>query len=355
MLNFGNTRETVKMKALLLEEYKKLNYCDVDTPELKSDEVLIRIKSCGICGSDVHGYDGSTGRRRPPVIMGHEASGIIEKIGENVQGWVPGDRVTFDSTIYCNECDNCRRGYVNLCTDRKVIGVSCEDYRRDGAFAEYIAVPQHILYRLPDNVSFDQAAMIEPLSVAFHAANMAPHPIGASAAVVGTGKIGMLLIQTLRMYGFGTIIAIKHSPNHGDLLKKIGADHCIFTASDDAVQCVDEITKGLGVDYVFEAAGNETTINLCINICKRNGTIILVGNSAPHVTIPLQAVVTKQLHLVGSCASSGEYPACLAAISRKLINVDLLIGHKAPLSEGQYWFDKLYNEHGDNLKVILNP
>ena len=343
------------MKALILEKYKTLHYCETDEPQIQSNEVLVRIKSCGICGSDVHGFDGSTGRRRPPVIMGHEASGVIEKIGSDVDGWQEGGRVTFDSTIYCNECDNCRKGFVNLCSNRKVIGVSCEDYRRDGAFAEYIAVPQHILYRIPDNVTFDQAAMIEPLSVAFHAANMASHPIGSSAAVVGTGKIGMLLIQTLRMYGFGTIIAVKRSSSQKELLEKIGADHCVFTDTEDAAKRVNEITNGQGVDFVFEAAGNESSINLCVEICKRNGEIILVGNSAPRVTIPLQAVVTKQLHLSGSGASSGEYPACLDAISRGLINVDLLIGTRAPLSEGQYWFDKLYENHDNNLKVILNP
>lgn len=343
------------MKALVLTDYKQMSYCSVDEPEIASNEVLVRVKSCGICGSDIHGYDGSTGRRRPPVIMGHEASGIIEKIGADVKGWAPGDRVTFDSTIYCNECDSCRKGFVNLCTNRKVIGVSCEDYRRDGAFAEFIAIPQHILYRLPENVTFDQAAMIEPLSVAFHAANLAPHRLGASAAVVGTGKIGMLLIQTLRMFGFGTIIAVKRSQNQTALIQKLGADYCFCTSSDDVVQCVNDVTGGQGIDYVFEAAGNEKTINLCIEICKRNGEIILVGNSSPKVTLPLQAIVTKQLHLSGSCASSGEYPACLDAIAHGLINVDMLIGHRAPLSEGAYWFDRLYANHEENLKVILNP
>lgn len=343
------------MKALVLTDYKKMVYTEVADPAIEENEVLIRVKSCGICGSDIHGYDGSTGRRRPPVIMGHEASGIIEKVGKSVKNWNPGDRVTFDSTIYCNECDSCRHGYVNLCSNRKVIGVSCEDYRRDGAFAEYISVPEHILYKLPDNVTYDQAAMIEPLSVAFHAANVAPHQIGATAAVVGAGKIGMLLIQTLRMYGFGTVIAVKHSDSHADFIKKLGADYCLCTEKDDVRSRVNEITAGKGVDFVFEAAGNEKTVNLSIEICKRNGLIVLVGNSSPSVNVPLQAIVTKQLHIVGSCASSGEYPACLDAISRNLINVDLLIGHRVPLSEGPVWFDNLYSNHDDNLKVILNP
>ncbi len=343
------------MKALVLEDYKKLVYTDADTPVIAPDEVLIRVKSCGICGSDIHGYDGSTGRRRPPVIMGHEASGIIEQVGSNVTGWKRGDRVTFDSTIYCNECDSCRHGQVNLCTNRKVIGVSCEDYRRDGAFAEYIAVPQHILYRLPDNVSFDQAAMIEPLSIAFHAANLVPHTIGASAAIVGTGKIGMLLIQTLRMFGFGKIIAIKKSDSNIDLIKELGADYCLVSERDNIIEEVNRITEGKGIDFVFEAAGYESSINTCIDICRRDGNLILVGNSSPTVSVPLQKIVTKQLHITGSCASSGEYSACLDMISRKLINVDILIGKCAPLSEGALWFDKLYSSHGDNLKVILNP
>ena len=343
------------MKALVLVDYKKMVYTDTDRPVPEPNEVLIRIKACGICGSDIHGYDGSTGRRRPPVIMGHEASGIIEEIGRDVRGWEPGDRVTFDSTIYCNECESCRSGKINLCSNRKVIGVSCEDYRRDGAFAEYIAVPQHILYKLPENVTFDQASMIEPLSVAFHAANQARHPIGASAAVVGAGQIGTLRIQTLRMYGFGTIIAVKETSTQKELIKDLGADYCLCSESDDIVKSVDEITGGKGVDYVFEAAGNETTICMSISICKRDGDIILIGNTSPKVSVPLQAIVTKQLHISGSCASSGEYDKCLEMISRKLINVDKLIGTRAPLSEGPALFEKLYNDRDDNLKVILNP
>ena len=343
------------MKALVLKEYKNLVYTEVPKPQIESNEVLIRVKSCGICGSDIHGYDGSTGRRRPPVIMGHEASGIIEAAGPDVKDWLPGDRVTFDSTIYCNECESCRHGDVNLCDNRRVIGVSCEDYRRDGAFAEFIAVPQHILYKLPDNVSFDQAAMIEPLSIAFHAANLAQHPIGASAAIVGTGKIGMLLIQTLRMFGFGTIAAIKNSSSNREFIEGLGADRCLSSEEDDIRSEVSRLTYGKGFDYVFEAAGNENTVRMSIDICKRNGEIILIGNSSPQVSVPLQAIVTKQLHISGSCASAGEYAACLDMIARKQIDVDKLIGTRAPLSEGTYWFEKLYSEHGNNLKVILNP
>ncbi len=342
------------MKALVLSEYKKIQYTDVVKPIPAANEVLIRVKACGICGSDVMGYDGSTGRRQPPVVMGHEAGGVIEEVGANVTDWKVGDRVTFDSTIFCNECENCRHGDVNLCENRRVIGVSCDEYRRDGAFAEYIALPAHILYHIPDNVTFDQAAMIEPMSIAFHAANLVPHKLGATAAVVGCGKIGMLLIQTLRAYGYGTIIAVKKSDTGTELIRELGADYCL-TGKDDVNQRVSEITNGEGVDVVYEAAGNEKTINLSIDICRRNGDIVLVGNTSPKITIPLQAIVTRQLNLHGSCASAGEYPACLEMIARDTVNVDKLIGHRVPLSEGPYWFEKLYSNPDDNLKVILNP
>lgn len=129
------------MKALVLKEYKQFRVEDLPMPEYGHEDILIRVKACAICGSDVHGMDGSTGRRIPPIIMGHEASGIIEKVGANVKGFKPGDRVTFDSTVYCGDCYYCRRGEINLCNNRKVLGVSCSDYRLHGAFAEYVAVP----------------------------------------------------------------------------------------------------------------------------------------------------------------------------------------------------------------------
>jgi len=154
------------MKALVLREYMKLVYEDVPKPEIAPDEVLVKVEACGICGSDVHGLDGSTGRRQPPLVMGHEAAGVVAEAGPAVKGWTTGDRVTFDSTIYRLDDWYTRRGLYNLSDGRMVLGVSPGEYRRHGAFAEYVAVPQHILYRVPASVSFEQAAMVEPVAVA---------------------------------------------------------------------------------------------------------------------------------------------------------------------------------------------
>src|SRR5258706_4581931 len=162
------------MKALVLEEYKRFAHKDMPAPEPGPDEVLISVKACGICGSDVHGMEGRTGRRRPPIIMGHEAAGIIAGVGAGVTDWKAGDRVTVDSTIYCGHCEFCRRGMINLCDNRRVMGVSCEDYRQHGAFAEFVTVPPRILYRHTVGLAFEQAALVPQFAVVLHAVGLRP-------------------------------------------------------------------------------------------------------------------------------------------------------------------------------------
>lgn len=345
---------TEMMNALTLTEYKKMTYQQVPKPNITANEVLIRVKACGICGSDVHGYDGSTGRRKPPIIMGHEAAGVIEALGADVEGWAIGDRVTFDSTIYCGRCDYCMKGQVNLCGNRRVLGVSCDDYRRDGAFAEFVAIPAHILYRLPDAVSFDEASLVEPLSVALHAVNLCPRDLNASVTVVGAGKIGLLIVQTLRAAGYGKIIVIDRNPTHRQLSLEMGAD-AAFDFRPEAIQEVRTETNGEGTDIVLEVVGVDEAFNLAIRAARKGGTVVLVGNIVPTVSFPMQLVVTRQITLRGSCASAGEYPACLDMIARGSIKLDKIISATAPLSDGDAWFKRLYAGEGDFVKVILNP
>lgn len=345
---------TEMMNALTLTEYMKMTYQQVPKPVITANEVLIRVKACGICGSDIHGFDGSTGRRRPPVIMGHEAAGVIEDIGSDVKGWAVGDRVTFDSTIYCGHCDYCMKGQVNLCGNRRVLGVSCEDYRRDGAFAEYVAVPAHILYKLPDAVSFDEASLVEPLSVALHAVNLCPRDLNASVTVVGAGKIGLLVVQTLRAAGYGKIIVIDRNPTHRQLSLEMGAD-ASFDFCPEAVEKVRAETNGEGTDIVLEVVGVDESFNLAVQSVRKGGTVVLVGNISPTVSFPMQLVVTRQITLRGSCASAGEYPACLDMIARGAIKLEKIISATAPLSDGNAWFNRLYSDPGDFVKVVLNP
>jgi L-iditol 2-dehydrogenase len=212
------------MKALVLEEYGKFVYRDVPDPVLRDEnDILVRVRAAAICGSDVHGMDGSTGRRRPPIIMGHEASGEIAAVGRHVSRFRTGDRITFDSTEYCGECFYCRRGDVNLCDNRNVLGVSCAEYSRPGTFAEQVVVPERIAYAMPAGLDFVDASLAEPAAVAAHAAAITPIALGDSIIVVGTGLIGLLLIQILRASAPGILIALDTDPSRRDAAMQFGA------------------------------------------------------------------------------------------------------------------------------------
>jgi L-iditol 2-dehydrogenase len=343
------------MKALLLTEYNHLEYTDVPEPPMGADEVLIRVKACGICGSDVHGIDGSSGRRIPPIIMGHEAAGVIAEVGSQVSKWHVGDRVTFHSTVYCGECTYCGRGLVNLCDNRKVLGVSCDEYRQHGAYAEYVAVPQRILYHLPDHISFIQGTMVEPLSIALHAASRVPINLDDTAVVVGSGMIGLLIIQLLRVAGCGRIMAVDLNPYRLERALELGAHIALRSDRDDVVFEVSRLTSGQGADIAFEVVGLTPTVQLATHAVKRGGTLALVGNLSPTVELPLQLTVTRQLTLAGSAGSCDEFPACLNIIARGDVNVDAVISKVAPLSEGAAWFARLQQGAENLLKVILEP
>lgn len=343
------------MKALLLSEYKKLELTDMPVPEIGDEEVLIRVKACGICGSDVHGYDGSTGRRVPPVVMGHEASGVVERTGAAVRGIREGDRVAFDSMISCGKCGFCRSGRINLCDHRQVLGVSCGEYRRHGAFAEYVAVPQHIVYKLPDTLSFEHAAMIEPVSVAVHAVDITPVKLGDTAVVVGAGMIGLLTIQAARLAGCAQIIAVDLEDSKLAVARENGADLTVNPKKEDVPAFLREATRGRGADVAFEAVGASEPVQTAIASVRKGGTVTLIGNIRPSIELPLQSVVTREVRLQGSCASSGEYPACIALMGRGSIQVAPMLSARAPLEEGPRWFDRLYAHEPNLMKVVLEP
>ncbi len=343
------------MKALLLKEYLKLELVEMPEPAIGAHDVLVRVRACGICGSDVHGLDGSTGRRIPPLVMGHEAAGVVAKTGAQVKGLREGDRVTFDSTVWCGECFYCRRGEVNLCDDRQVLGVSPGEYRRHGAFAEYVAVPRRIVYPLPAGLSFEYAAMIEALSVAVHAVGITPVTLGDTAVVVGSGMIGLLVIQALKRAGCGRVIAVDIDEARLRLAAQLGADDQLNPKSVDVPAFAREATGGRGADVAVEVVGASDPLQTALKSLRKGGVLTMVGNLSPRVELPLQWVVTRQVKLLGSCASAGEYPACLELLARGLINVDPLISAVAPLAEGAAWFERLYRREPNLMKVILQP
>jgi len=343
------------MKALVLLEYKQLDMVEMEKPEPAEDELLIRVQACGICGSDVHGFDGSTGRRIPPVVMGHEAAGVVEAVGDAVSGFHAGDRVTFDSTVYCGKCFFCQRGQVNLCDHREVIGVSTPAFRRMGAFAEFIVVPARIAYHLPSNLPFEHASMIEAVSVAYHAVALTPITQGDSVVVVGAGMIGLLTLQCVLHAGAGKAIVMDVDDSRLALARSMGATHTLNSRESGAAADVLKMTEGRGADAALECVGISATVGLAVESVRKGGAVTLVGNVAPMVELGLQSVVTRQIRLQGSCASSGEYPECIALMSQGAIQVAPLISAVAPLEDGAAWFQRLYNHELGLLKVVLQP
>ena len=345
------------MKALTLVDYNHFAYGEVAEPGVGESDVLIDVKACGICGSDVHGMDGSSGRRIPPIIMGHEAAGVIREAGAvaRERGWQAGDRVTFDSTVYCGVCESCREGKINLCPERRVLGVSCGDYRQHGAYAERLAVPQHICHRLPDGLSFEHAAFAEPVSIALHGVGRVPAGPGRSAVVVGVGMIGLLILQVLRLRGCDPVFAVDLDARKLEKARDLGATEGFLAGDADLLGKIRERTGGDGADIAMEVVGISPTLQLAVLGVRKGGSVGLVGNLAAEASFPLQAAVTRELSIFGSCSCSGEYPEALRCIAEGAIRVDPLISAVAPLSDGADWFRRLQRGEEELLKVILQP
>ena len=373
------------MKALVLTAPSEFNFdTSFPDPTPAAGEVLVKVAACGICGSDIHGMDGRSGRRQMPIVMGHEAAGEIIGLGEGVQGWSLGDRVTFDSTEYCGECDECQAGFVNLCPNRKVLGVSPGEYRRHGCFAEKIALPTRILYRIPDELSYEKAAFAEPVSIALHAVNLADgvevgeaftqgeddecgdkecghdchceeEAKGGTAVVVGAGLIGLLVVQSLKARGWEKVIAVDLDDGRLQLARKLGADEVFNAKQEGLAMHIRKICGGDGADASFEVVGAGAPLDLAIRSVRKGGQVVLIGNLQPNTPFPLQEVVTRQLTIKGSCSCAGEYPEAIRRIQDGSIQVEPLLSAVAPLEEGAGWFKRLYDNKEGLLKVVLQP
>jgi L-iditol 2-dehydrogenase len=343
------------MNALVLSEYRILKIEDLPVPACGPRDVLIQVAACGICGSDVHGYDGSSGRRIPPIVMGHEAAGTVAAVGAEVSAVALGDRVTFDSTVYCARCEFCLRGEVNLCEDRQVVGVSCDEYRRAGAFAEYITVPEYIVYKLPRSLSFVDAAMLEAVSISLHAVKLAHIDGGETALIIGAGMIGLLVLQAACLAGCSRVFVADVDATRLKMASALGAAETLHVSEADLTREVSRLTNGRGVDVVFEAVGCNETVATAIDCVRKGGGVTLIGNIASQISVPLQKIVTRQIRLQGSCASAGEYPEAIELVSSGRIKVAPMISAVAPLRDGPQWFERLYAREPNLMKVILDP
>jgi L-iditol 2-dehydrogenase len=343
------------LKALVYTKPYSLEYSDFPDPVVGDDDVLVRVKACGICGSDVHGFTGKTGRRIPPLIMGHEAAGIVEGFGKNVNGFEKGDRVCFDSTVYCNKCEACRSGLFNRCDRRQVLGVSVPEFKRHGAFAEYIAVPWWIVAKIPDELSFVDAALLEPASIGTHAANRAPISNDDTVVVMGAGTIGLFILQAAKLRGAARVIAVDINDFRLDIAKKLGAEKLINPLQSNLPDAILQETEGKGASVTLEAVGYAKTFADAVSITRMGGHVVAVGNLEKKAEFDLQQLVAKEHTFTGSYASSGEFRDCIGLVASGKINVEPLISDVLPLKDGPDAFDRLLKAEENLLKIVLEP
>jgi L-iditol 2-dehydrogenase len=324
-----------------------------DVPTCGPDDLLIRVKACAVCGSDIKGYSGKTGRRIPPIIMGHEAAGVIESVGQEVTNFAPGDRVCFDSTIYCLRCAYCLSGHVNMCENRQVVGVSEGTYQRHGAMADYVVVPHWIAVKMPDSVSFAQGALIETVSIGVHAANRTPITLNDTVVIVGAGAVGLVSLEAIRLKGAGKVIVTDISDARLELAEKMGADATVRADRPDLMERLYELTGPYGADAVLEAVGIQSTIDTALAITRNAGALTLIGNVTPRVEMGLQSIVSREITVYGVCASNGEFADCVELVASGRMDVDPFISEYASIEDGQAVFDRLYKGVEGNMRTVF--
>jgi len=345
----GASNTFSEMKAVVVYGPKKVKVDYVNIPSIESDEVLIKVKYCGVCGTDLYIRNGIYSSQYLPLIPGHEFTGEVVKIGEKVKNVKIGDRVTVDENIGCGVCYFCKHNQKLLC--EKIIQIGIHTH---GAFAEYVKAPAECVFKLPENISFKDGAFIEPLTCAIHANERINIQLGSSIAIIGTGPSGLIHLQIARLRGASPVIIIGRNRYKLDVAKKLGADHVIDVTKQDARLEIHKITSGRGVDFVIEAVGSPVTYEQALNLVRRGGEIIAFGICKEKDIFPITPfdLVLKELRISGSVAGSyATWLQAMALLSYKRINTDALISKIVSLEELPQTFEEM--EKNRNILKIL--
>ena len=342
------------MKAHVLESIGDLRYEDIDCPVLESNEVLVNIKACGICGSDINRVF-KTGTYHFPTVIGHEFSGVVVKTSESNSQW-QGKRVGVFPLKPCFECSQCKAGNYEMCLNYDYLGSRC-----NGGFEEFVAVPEWNLIELPDNVSFEEAAMLEPISVAIHALGHAGDITGKNVAVIGPGPIGNLIVKIAKLRGAKKVIMIGRTVEKLDFSMSIGVDLAINSKTQNIIKILEKATDGHGADIVIEGTGSSKSLSTCIEIASRGGRIILMGNPLEDEVIPKNTywqILRRQLTLTGTWNSSfgrndDDWHEAVELLSSGKLNVKPLITHRLQFHELLGGLQIMRDDKIFSQKVIL--
>lgn len=350
------------MKAALWYNQKDIRVENIPEPSAEKDQVKIKVSYCGICGSDLHEYLAGPifipveeahpiSRDKAPIVMGHEFAGEVVAVGENVTGIEVGDRVCVEPIYSCGKCASCQKGHYNVCEQLGFIGLS----GGLGGFSEYSVVPSKMVHKIPDNMTWEQAALVEPTAVAVHAVRQSDMKIGDSIAVIGTGPIGLLVIQAAKAAGASKIMAVEVSPERRDIAKQAGAHIVIDPLEVNPVQAIKDYTNGLGVDVAFEVAGIEATINTAIESTKYEGNVVNISIWEKPASIPVNKFILTERKMTSIIAYRNIFPQVIQLIANGQIQAAELITKKISLeqivAEG---FEALI-KNKNQIKILVDP
>lgn len=342
-------------KAAFMHGLDKMILKEIPIPEIKENEVLVHLEYVGICGSDVHYFhNGKVGiyevNLEEDYMLGHECAGVIENVGSDVKSLKVGDRVALEPGITCGKCEFCKSGHYNLCPDVRFLATPPVP----GCYEEYINFPEDMCFKLPDNVSTEEGALIEPLSVGFHAANQGEVKVGDTVVILGTGCIGLVTLLASKAHGAGTIIAADLIDEKLKKAKELGATYVINSGKSDVLEEIKKLTNGRGADVVFETAGSPVTIAQTPFIVRRGGTITLVGiSSKAEITYNFGQIMDKEARIMSVFRYCNIYPKAIAAVSSGTINVKQIVTHRFELDQIQEAFDEAVNNKTDLVKAII--
>jgi (R,R)-butanediol dehydrogenase/meso-butanediol dehydrogenase/diacetyl reductase len=340
------------MKALRWYARKDLRYEDVPEPSPGPGQVKVKVGLAGICGTDLKEYAYGPGLIPPdriPVILGHEFVGRIAELGKGVTNFKVGERVTALGYWYCGKCYFCKKGMYNLCINGGFTGLTS-----DGCMAEYVVIPGYAAFKLPDSVSDEYGALVEPLSVAFHGISQGNLHRGDTAAIVGDGTIGLCSLVAARAAGAAKVYLVAKHKGKGKIASAMGATAVISLEEGDPVQRVKELTDGLGVDVAFESVGHPETPQICMDLTRRGGTTVVMGIFEKPGMVNFPSVVLDQKTIVGSIIYVDEAKKVIKLLADKKIEPGKMITAEVPLKDAvEKGFEKLITKKEDNVKILL--
>ena len=342
-----------KMKVAVMLGIGKMGFEERDIPKAKDDEVLIKLEYVGICGSDLHYYEtGAIGDYvvKPPFVLGHEPGGTVVEVGKNVKHLKVGDRVALEPGKTCGHCEFCKTGRYNLCPD--VVFFATPPV--DGVFQEYVAHEADLCFKLPDNVSTLEGALIEPLAVGFHAAIQGNAHLGQKAVVMGAGCIGLVSMMALKARGVSEVYVVDIMEKRLEKALELGATGVINGAKEDVVERAKELTHGAGMDLAIEAAGTEITTRQAIQMVKKGSNIVLVGYSkSGEMTLPMSLVLDKELTFKTVFRYRHIYPMAIDAVAAGKVNLKGIVTDVFGLDEVQKAMDYSVNHKADIVKAVI--